>query len=132
MNRDKGELNQEACGLITDEQAGQSQYDITEAFQKQVIADPSPDLLNKLAGDPSPFVRFEVLSRVSDRENPLLLQFTNDPNPELKSYARRATAINEVEALRQISDQPDLAVTTSDLWLRRCAGTPRWAKSLAA
>lgn len=112
-----------ARGLITEEQTSLSQYDITEAFQKELAANPSSERLYELAADPSPFVRFEVLSRVSDHENPLLLHFTNDSNPELKSYARRAMAINEVEALRKISDQPNLAFTTSDLYTDVPAGT---------
>ena len=106
-----------ALGLIDEAQATTSQYEITELFQKALADDADPDLLERLARDPSPFVRFEVLDRVRDNaDNPLLLAFTNDADPELRAKARRTVAALEVQALQQLSSRPDLVFTTTDFF----------------
>lgn len=106
-----------ALGLISEEQIADSPYDIIEQFQKRLEEDDDPEFLALLARDPSPFVRFEVLDRVQNTiDSPLLLSFTNDPDPELRAKARRAVAALEVDALQQLPSRPDLVFTTSDFY----------------
>lgn len=104
-------------GLISDDEAKKSQYEVTDEFLSSLATEPKLEALRHFSTDPSPFVRYEVatLARQTGNEE-LLITFENDNNPEVQQLARRALAEMEVRNLLTKVGDEQLSLRLSDLF----------------
>lgn len=104
-------------GLISEDEAKKSQYEITDEFLISLTTEPKLEALRRLATDPSPFVRYEVATLARQIGNEALLTtLENDENAEVQQLARRALAEMEVRNLLPKVGNKQLSLRLSDLF----------------
>jgi hypothetical protein len=104
-------------GLISEDEAKKSQYEITDKFLTLLAAEPKLEALRRFADDPSPFVRYEVATlakQIGSEE--ILAMLENDENPEIRHLARRALAETEVRGLLPHIEHSQISLRLSDLF----------------
>lgn len=104
-------------GLISEDEAKKSQYEITEDFLTSLASEPKLEALRRLSLDPSPFVRYEIATLAKQINNQeLLANFENDENPEVQQLSRRGIAEIEVRDLLPKLENEQLSLRLSDLF----------------
>lgn len=104
-------------GLISEDEAKKSQYEITDRFLTSLATEPKLEALRQLSIDPSPFVRYEVATLAKQIGNEeVLATFENDDNPEVQQLARRALAEMEIRNLLPQVKNEQLSLRLSDLF----------------
>lgn len=103
--------------LISESDAKQSQYKVTDKFLALLASEPKLETLRRLSADPSPFVRYEVAALAKQIGNEeLLVAFENDDNPEVQQLARRGLVEMEVRNLLPKIGDEQLSLRLSDLF----------------
>jgi len=104
-------------GLISEDEAKKSQYEVTDEFLTLLATEPKIEVLRRLSTDPSPFVRYEVATLAKHIENEnLLALFENDDHPEVQHLARRGLVEIEMRRLLPKIENEQLSLRLSDLF----------------